>query len=668
MLGAQARAAELAAASAAKQRQVSRELEERQQPPSSAVSLSIFTKPQPTTTRNKGTKSWKPLILDDINEITGDAPGPAVATQTPRKSGRITPREASDKRIPSAPRAMLTGRSTSATVAQTDQARTDSFAPSFTSNNLPPAYESTQTLITDHNVHLPQPPYRVAMPPNEFNRFTQYGAMMVPDDISPTKQEQKFSMLESVSGSHAMHQGYSHFQNTQQPTYSQDGSFSHVTAQQPGNGQRYMWDDSSHNNFIPGCTMPYQEVHQPYMGYYDKDGARDNQRAYMGQHEDSTDSIDPNEMLPTKFIPDPSREMRRVPAQILPRTTASLQREPYDTGKAMKDCVDKMKERAKDGKTVLHNPENRKQPQRVTAFGFGNVNENTALRKSSVGRRPVPWEVQPRKDIQDRSQWEATAPLEDLKYTDPESLPLKPAPGLPFPTSLGSFTLPAGSSLKVPAGDGVADVGSAAWMRLAPISAAERDRVRKCMAKAAKGATNHLSDERNEAGLPEEELLTTRKWFYKDARGEDLLRQQVNITAKDHAAKVVSDATAQNGGVLPKDFQIGKHDGLASSLILGNVACNLQTYLVGDRGSLEQKRNFQKVKTVPDWCTEKGGTTIGGTGSGESYFDGTAGGFYTAPVRVARDPRFRPQMKEGMKMKADEEWKNRHEMYGRRMM
>ncbi len=115
MLGAQARAAELAAASAAKQRQVSRELEERQLPSNPAVSLSAFTKPQPTTTRNKGNKNWKPLILDDI--VEADDAVSSDPTSTPSNIDRLTSKEASDKKIPIAPRAMVAGRVLSTVVA-----------------------------------------------------------------------------------------------------------------------------------------------------------------------------------------------------------------------------------------------------------------------------------------------------------------------------------------------------------------------------------------------------------------------------------------------------------------------------------------------------------------------------------------------------------------------
>ena len=65
-LGAQARAAELRAAAAAKQRQEQGDIEDQKLPPKIAVaSLGDFTKGQPLN-RNKGTKTWRPLKPDDI--------------------------------------------------------------------------------------------------------------------------------------------------------------------------------------------------------------------------------------------------------------------------------------------------------------------------------------------------------------------------------------------------------------------------------------------------------------------------------------------------------------------------------------------------------------------------------------------------------------------------
>src|SRR5690242_8524020 len=67
MLGAQTRAAEYNAAKKAQARQASREAEEQKAPPLTApISLGAFSKP--VTSRNKGTKTYVPLVLDATPE------------------------------------------------------------------------------------------------------------------------------------------------------------------------------------------------------------------------------------------------------------------------------------------------------------------------------------------------------------------------------------------------------------------------------------------------------------------------------------------------------------------------------------------------------------------------------------------------------------------------
>lgn len=348
----------------------------------------------------------------------------------------------------------------------------------------------------------------------------------------------------------------------------------------------------------------------------------------------------------------------------------------------MKECVNKLKEKAKDGKTVLHNPEVNKehqegqilQPEKTGAAKL------TAIKASRVPKPPVPWEVLPKDSNRTVTGRRVLPPTPDkspegvnqftvhIENNDNVSN-IKHDPPFPTPQTFGSARPSWGClDAEAAAASSVTAVGSIEWMRLAPISTVERERVRQCMARAAKSVTNAVPMTSIFHGEGKDDISETQRWFYTDARGERLLREQVNLAAQAHASKVITSIKACNGGQLPGHFKEGKDDGLAATLILGNVACNLQTYLVGDRKSVEQRRNFHKVKSVPDWCTERGGLVLSALGGGDSYFDGAAGGFHGAPVRVARDPRFRPQMKEGWKVNAEEEWKNRHEMYGRRIM
>ncbi len=675
MLGAQARAAELAAASAAKQRQVSRELEERQLPPNPAVFLSAFTKPQPTISRNKGNKNWKPLILDDIDE-NSDTPTSDPATCTPNHADRLTAKEASDKKIPTAPRAMVAGRSLSTVVAYPQPSKAQpspnismpiqGYGP--THHGGFPYPEFTQ------NLYLPQPMFLGGMPFNDITHGN-YGSMMVPDDISPTKQEQKFSMLENIPFPHMMQGQEPHFPTAQHGTMQHDDPFSHGTPQPFGHDQQYMWDDSGHNAYYPGYQMPFQVQPQPMGGGYEN--GSDGAYAHMPQVLVHTSTLTPARIdsAANQNAPLP---IRRSSGQQPPRDSPLRYQEPYDTERAMKDCVNKLKEKAKDGKTVLHNPNVYKEPpQRQITEPEKSIARLTVRKPSDCPQPPVPWDVRPKDSIREPNEWEVMPPPDDESVEGPTIFTnnigsgndpgnVKPAPGLPFPSTFSPPQLPLE---KIDAIDSSApQVGSIEWMQLAPMTTGERDRVRRRMALAAKSVTNEGPLNRIATGQDKEDLAETQKWFHTDARGERLLRQQVDLSAQAHASTIIANIKARNGGELPELFQDGKDDGVAATLILGNVACNLQTYLVGDRKSIEQRRNFHKVKSVPDWCTERGGMALGGLGGGDSYFDGAAGGFYGAPVRVARDPRFRPQVKEGMKVKPEEEWKNRHEMYGRRIM
>jgi hypothetical protein len=173
--------------------------------------------------------------------------------------------------------------------------------------------------------------------------------------------------------------------------------------------------------------------------------------------------------------------------------------------------------------------------------------------------------------------------------------------------------------------------------------------------------------DKDRVGERQDDLKHTQEWFRGDARGERAFRAQLPVIAEKHATLRRAAARHANGGSLPNDFKLGVDDGIAASIIIGEVIANLSSYVLGDRKSAEQRKNFHKVKSVPEFATERGGM-CGALRSSDSYFDDQEGGFQRAPVRIARDPRFRPQGKEGLKLKPEEEWKNRHEMYGRRVL
>lgn len=685
MLGAQARAAELAAASAAKQRQVSRELEERQLPPNPAVSLSAFTKPQPTTSRNKGNKNWKPLVLDDLIETSDDAATSDPPISTPGNADRLTAKEASDKKIPTAPRAMVAGRSLSTIVAHSQPPMQPSPVVNMPSRPTNQAHGRLYPggfsyLVSIQNMYSHRPMFLGGIPMQDAPHFETFGSMMVPDDISPTKQEQKFSMLENIPFPPSVqYHGHRHPSVAPHGMLQHDDLFSHGTHPNLVDDHQYRWEGSGHDTYY-GYQIPFPAQPQNVAGDYG--GVSDRPfTAHITQipGHGPTPTTTHIEGAPDQRVVLP---IRRVSNQQLSCESSLRNQEPYDTERAMKECVNKLKEKARDGKTVLHNPNTHKDPQQqhVKHSEMAIVETSIVRKPSSIPQAPVPWEVLPKDSNRTATQWpmmplpaDQNSEGQDFfnlnldNAEDPGNI--KPAPGLPFPRA---FALPQLSleraKIEAVNSSSAPEVGSLEWMCLAPITTVERERVRRLMALAAKSVTNEVPMSSTFHVQDKEDLSEAQRWFYTDARGEKLLREQVNLTARAHASKVIADIHAHGGEELPGHFKDGKDDGMAATLILGNVACNLQTYLVGDRKSIEQRRNFHRVRSVPDWCTERGGLTLGGLGGGDSYFDGAAGGFYGAPVRVARDPRFRPQMKEGMKVKPEEEWKNRHEMYGRRIM
>jgi hypothetical protein len=146
----------------------------------------------------------------------------------------------------------------------------------------------------------------------------------------------------------------------------------------------------------------------------------------------------------------------------------------------------------------------------------------------------------------------------------------------------------------------------------------------------------------------QDDLKHTQEWFRGDARGERAFRAQLPVIAEKHATLRRAAARHANGGSLPNDFKLRVDDGIAASIIIGEVIANLSSYVLGDRKSAEQRKNFHKVKSVPEFAIERGGMS-GALRSSDSYFDDQEGGFQRAPVRIARDPRFRPLGKEGPK-------------------
>ena len=756
-LGAQARAAEYAAATAARARQVNREAEDQKLPPKVApVSLSTFAK-APSSSRNKGPKAWKPLNMDDITESSDDgSTGKESAQGTLAASARMMLErnssfpfrqasassmraEAIKVNIPKSPRAMMTSNVPATITANPSLQRRQS-EPVV---NLPARLSIRETYASPGlfghgglpypafppHLYSHQPHFLVTPPSWEAAHFQRSGSMMIPSDLSPTKQQQKFEMLQQLQcpthsmglddtaaemRSHQMLPQYS-------PTYCEQITTDNISI----TGDVYGWDTFTNDGTYADYAL-HRQRYQEHMdvGYGDDEGERGD-----GFYACTTGSghqlvLTPYGMASLGFTLSQDSATashhahmaagsgyrhRRSSLISTPETKEQAHPamyeydEPYDRKSKMQNFVAEATQEAlaRKGKTVLHNPDlykARDQSQQQETRYYNNIRSSSATydikirasgdkAHSKMRYRPVPWAVRPR--LLD-GLWEVMPPLAEQERKSNFVLPpglnkdeleivakavSNKAPEIEIPQFESCATVandPINRELPDKRFNPIDQVGSEEWAKFRPITSFERERVRACMAKAAadlapKIPRPALFDRENGISGQEDDLKDSQEWFRKDLRGERAFRAQLPAIAEKHAKLRRADARHANGGSLPKDFNLGVDDGMAASIIMGEVVANLSSYVVGDRKSAEQRKNFHKVKSVPEFATERGGVS-GGSGSSDSYFDDDEAGFQGAPVRIARDPRFRLRGKEGLKLNADEEWTNWHEMYGRRVL
>lgn len=754
-LGAQARAAEYAAATAARARQVSREAEERKLPPKSApVSLGALAKVQPTS-RNKGPKAWKPLNLDEITESSDDgSTGKESGQGTPAVSARMMLEQPSSfpcrqvsassiqaegikVNIPTAPRAMMTmnvpATITANPILQSIQPEPFTEIPirqsiqdvylspvSFGHGGFP--YPAIPPHYYSHHPHV-----LGAHPGREATRVQRFDSIMVPSDLSPTKQQQKFAMLGQIRTPGYENEladtleDFPHLRTLppHNPSYYQH--LNHVST--GTRDEKHGWDISRQDGVYVDYSLNQQLFEEQVNGGYGGDGEEEGEGGY---YSGITASDQPIVQLPHgiaqvsyTFNEDSATTSRRTHAaqanaypyrrsssasisntKLQPHSATYEHGEPYDRKGKMQRFVAQATHEAltRKGKTVLHNPDLYKAKDEAQIMGKHSckdtdpsttTNHMNDLMSDDTRRdrkrfRPVPWAVRPRLSdgaMQVTPLRAGQGQLDILPDLTKDELEViahainDPAPGLKFPP-LGSCAIVANGPIgREPAGERlnpIDQLGSEEWAQFRPITSTERERVCACMAKAAadlapKISRPELFDKKGKSSAQEDDLRHSQEWFHGDFRGEQAFRAQLSAIAEEHAMLRRAAVRHVNGGSLPKDFKVGIDDGIAASVIMGEVIANLVSYVVGDRKSADQRKNFHKVKSVPEFATERGGVSCGSRCS-DSYFDDDEAGFQGAPVRIARDPRFRPQATEELKLKPEEEWKNRREMYGRRVM
>ncbi|KAI1617740.1 hypothetical protein EDD36DRAFT_424868 [Exophiala viscosa] len=657
MLGARARAAEYNAFKAATARQASHEAEEHNLPPKAApISLSAFTK-NPQQNRNKGNKAWVPLVLEDTPEQESDASEETSYTiSTPtRQTGTVHPKSSSVSKnetpigprhpqvvradmpnfpIPTAPRAMVGNTARPSFIINPTPQRLQQH--SIIKQSLREAAISVQG--SPGNMSGPS---HVPMPMPAFNTTDHTVNVMVPEDISPTKQENKFASLSKEYANQAA--GAAHQQHHSSERTSLEA-------------------DSMMHDQIP--YTPYTNVPQIWNPFqYMDTSAQNNLRRPATQHYNSDDIMPAHQDRPIVFR-NPARVPRRVsysdtggmfqeenkdksvgvhvwtPLSQLKTTSAD---EPYDRNSKMQGFVAAQQALAKTGKTVLHNPElYHDKPSAVS------TPEST---KSSTAR----------------SEHEFGNEVSEHQGASRPVPTLKPPPGLELHAlqsrSLGYLEIVQGHSHGNEKLRNEFGVGREEWFELKPVTKTERSTMNKAM---------RLCGDPYWAESPADMSMCTPSTRQDKIRmrtdegvgGNKATRVLVEQIAREHLRDRQSTLSSGDGAVNDQAASAELESGAICAI--GYIWANLIENVDSDTAETNGANSVWKYKPAPEYAIERSRLMTSNSGN-TSFFEEDTGTFYNAPSRIARDPRFRPPTKELTKPRPEEDF-TRRDIFGRRRM
>jgi len=484
---------------------------------------------------------------------------------------------------------------------------------------------------------------------------------MTSSGFSPTKQEEKLAMLSQIPEHPRTH--YGNFQ--QRATYHNPCTeMGHLHLQAfGGNGDSYpknrveAWEysigDVAQSGFLQHPT-PEPRSFDPDNGLLEPKDS--------GSHTNSNSDF-------TKPDPAACAITVKVPSTIEDRPLQPVDTLPYDRQSQMQSYITTTTQKAMAKNTqTLHN---------LQLHDISEAKVKPDQQQPEVSYPLLRWEekMQPNRVI-DIIPWEVIPPAASQKYViskfrlssklSAENIETiarainNPAPGMTLSDLDGCTETgqqPDKISESIEESFSWPSVGSDEWLELKPPTPADRERIRKLMAKAAAEVTNVLPEPLfkpyQQTSSRDNSISSANAWFHEDKRG---VRASALGLVERNLIKARYEAGRRNGGPVPAKFD----DGFAANLLVTEVVMNIKSYF--DRGiSVEKQRgNFFKVRAVPEYAIEKGGL-LTGLPQRVSYFDDNQEGFGVAPVRIARDPRFRPHGKDGGNIKSGEEWRHRHE-------
>ncbi|KIW71482.1 hypothetical protein, variant 1 [Phialophora macrospora] len=661
--GAKARAAEYDAAKNAAARRTSEEHKLPQKP--APVSLSAFTKNAPLN-RNKGAKAWKPLVLEDTPEDISDDEShedvqdtPSTPTRLrstaqsnsasedsevppmPAKASRLSESDSTPSSIaptaPTAPRAMLSmsSQTPSALVNPTPKRmQPHSIIKQVQQATTPSAHSSPGNTVGGG-------PVTVSMAPIVKPIAVQYpGNIMVPDDISPTKQETKLAYLsQQLTGAPASFIAqHGHF------TSASGGV---VNSGPPPLSAIHCGEEAS---FYPRGAPLRNPTRRPPLQQVNSDSIVDVDGSFSGPGSCYVPNIARHYSYPDAAAapleqPRATEQTTRLDAPQPARAPIphSSEEEPYDRKTKMQSFVAAQQALAKTGKTVLHNPDLHRVRTSETASPVRSGGTATPEHDIRTGRQTL----------------------------SPGSVTiLKPPPG--FGAQPMARAAPEEGSYKASSPIDQAtlrqmfEVDKRDWLELKPVTKAQRTKMNRVMDTFARA---QAPDQRREFGpkAHDDKKDNLRRWMQlanKDNKPVTSIHKLFEEAARERLS--TGAVRVSNDGTLSNQLSEAEIE-CAAICAVGEIVANLMDD-GGSSGAITDTDGlFAKYKPAPEYAIERGRLLMGSSGS-TSFFEDNAGGFYTAPSRIARDPRFRPAGKEAIQVKADEGWKLRADMYGRRRM
>ena len=647
--GAMARAAEYAAATNAKQRQVSREADEQKLPPKPVpISLSALASRPQQASRNKGTKIYKPFtpdILDDANtpdkqeSPTHDGhdspppcpPGPPY--HAPPPPFHYAPVRVFDPTLPmplNMPPVIMPGRFPGFHPSP-HMVFPESGSPfhrfDFPSGGSPlpqppgdfyaapfpvpgPGFQRVPgQILLPHNTPLhappsnfPRPGVPYSVPTEEHDQiatpFRRHPVQVTsnwlhPEDLSPTKQEEKFARLRSLSTSQ---------------------SSQHQTLWQNSSGTDDIYNEGSPRADYDGNALRGLDLRSAAAESLFKLSKTDRIHTRMKAADKMTRLGDP------KIV--------HKPAEVDDVTNFR----PYDSTTLNKSTLVAV---FGDTETNETSPGAKaKRPQEKTSKA-----EQKYLKGS-----PSPWGVVAPTDAQ-RQVITKLKGVENINLAQREVLAkaiANPAPGL----SLPDFKyVEHAAELEVPGehlGGDHRDVGSSSWCKATAPARFERERMQNLMRRYAREESQlpngpELVAEDHDGQLAKMEAGASDMSDRADSRLETYIKSLAKKPSKD-----TLETSAESQSIQTSEET---DNSSVANQVLGAVILNLHPYLDPNKPH-RNKNDLVKFKPIPEYAIERGGGVIGAPRHTQSYFDDTRDNLHQAPLRIARDPRFRPPLPE----------------------